>query len=52
MNRKFVDKDETPEFTGQYLKIKYHWHAFVAYKKSEKAKNRSLTNKKNSTRKE
>ena len=51
MNRKFVDKDETPEFNGQYLKIKYHWHAFVAYKKSEKAKKRSHINKQNAARK-
>ena len=24
LNRKFVEKDETPKFTGQYLKIKDH----------------------------
>jgi hypothetical protein len=35
LKKKFVDKDETPEFTGQYEKIKDHWPAFVAYKKSE-----------------
>ena len=52
MNRKFVEKDKTPEFKGQYEKMRDHWPAFVAYKKSEKAKNRSLTNKKNTARKE
>ena len=41
LNTKFVDKDETPEFTGQYEKIRDHWPAFVAYKKSEKAQKRS-----------
>jgi hypothetical protein len=47
----FVDKDETLEFTGQYAKIKDHWPAFVAYKKSEKAKKRSVTNKLNAAKK-
>ena len=51
MNEQFVEKDETPEFTGQYAKIKDHWPAFVAYKKSEKAKNRSQTNKLNAAKK-
>ena len=41
LNEQFVEKDETLEFTGQYAKIKDHWPAFVAYKKSEKAKNMS-----------
>jgi len=51
LNEQFVKKDETPEFTGQYAKIKDHWPAFVAYKKSEKAKNRSETNKLNVAKK-
>ena len=51
MNTKFVDKDETPECTGKYEKIKDHWPAFVACKKSEKAKQRSLTNKRNAAKK-
>ena len=36
LNTKFVDKGKTPEFTGRYEKIRDHWPAFVAYKKSEK----------------
>jgi len=52
LNEQFVEKDETPEFTGQYAKIKDHWPAFVAYKKSEKAKNRSQTNKLNAAKKQ
>ena len=51
LNEQFVEKDETPEFTGQYAKIKDHWPAFVAYKKSEKAKNRLRTNKQNASNK-
>ena len=51
MNKKFVEKDKTPEFTGPYEKIKDHWPAFVAYKKSEKAKQRSQINKKNVAKK-
>ena len=47
----FVDKDKTLEFIGQYAKIKDHWPAFVAYKKSEKAKQRSEINKKNAANK-
>jgi transcription elongation factor GreA-like protein len=41
LNTKFVDKEKTPEFIGQYEKIKDQWPAFVAYKKSDKAKQRS-----------
>jgi hypothetical protein len=37
LNRKFVDKDKTPEFTSQYEKIRDHWPAFEAYKNSKKA---------------
>ena len=28
--KKFVDKEETPEFIGKYEKIRDHWPAFVA----------------------
>ena len=52
LNEQFVEKDKTPEFTGQYLKIKDHWPTFVAYKKSEKAKQRSHINKQNATKKQ
>ena len=49
--KKFVEKDETPEFIGQYEKIRDHWPAFVACKKSDKGKQRSLTNKQNAAKK-
>ena len=51
LNTKFAEKGKTPEFTGRYEKIRDHWPAFVAYKKSEKAKNRSQTNKLNASKK-
>ncbi|EMS64298.1 Aquaporin NIP1-3 [Triticum urartu] len=34
--KRFVDKEETPEFIGKYEKIRDHWPAFVAHKTSEK----------------
>jgi hypothetical protein len=51
LNIKFVDKGKTPEFTGRYEKIRDHCPAFVAYKKSDKGKKRSDTNKKNAAKK-
>jgi hypothetical protein len=51
LNEQFVEKDETPEFTDQYAKLKDHWPAFVAYKKSEKGKQWSLANKQNAAKK-
>ena len=51
MNTKFVDKGKTREFIGRYKKIRDHWPAFVAYKKSEKGMKRSPTNKKNAAKK-
>ena len=45
--KKFVDKEETPEFIGKYEKIRDHWPAFVAYTTSEKSKKMSATNKQN-----
>ena len=51
LNTKFVEKEETPEFIGQYEKIRDQWPEFVAYKKSEKGKKWSLTNKKNAAKK-
>ena len=47
----FVDKEETPEFTGRFEKIKDQWPAFVAHKTSEKSKKMSATNKKNAAKK-
>ena len=47
LNKTFVEKGKTPEFTGRFEKIRDHWPAFVAYKKSDKGKQRSLTNKQN-----
>ena len=47
----FVDKEETPEFTGRFEKIRDQWPAFVAHKTSEKSKKMSATNKKNAAKK-
>ena len=47
----FIKKDKTPPFTGGYEKIKDYWEEFVAYKKSEEAKERSEKNKKNAAKK-
>jgi hypothetical protein len=52
LHEKFVLKEKTPTFTGQYEKMKDHWPAFVAYKTSEKGKKRSLINKQNAAKKE
>ena len=38
---KFVDKEETPEFTSRFEKKRDHWPAFVAHKKSKKSKKMS-----------
>ena len=34
----FVDKEETPEFTGRFEKIRDQWPAFVAHKTSKNSK--------------
>ena len=49
--KKFVDKEETPEFIGKYEKIRDHWPAFVAYTTSEKSKKMSAANKQNAVKK-
>ena len=49
--KKFVDKEETPEFIGKYEKIIDYWLAFVAYTTSEKSKKMSAANKKNAAKK-
>ena len=48
----YVDKGKTPEFTGQFDKIKDHWPAFVANKTSERSKKMSVINKINAAKKE
>ena len=40
-------QDKTPDFDNGYEKIKDYWTEFVAYKKSEDAKKKSATNKRN-----
>ena len=47
----FVDKEETPEFTGRFEKIRDQWPAFAAHKTSEKSKKMSATNKMNAAKK-
>ncbi|KAK1660555.1 hypothetical protein QYE76_048714 [Lolium multiflorum] len=47
----FVKEKKTPDFNGPYEKIKDHWEEFVKYKTSERAKKRSVTNKKNAANK-
>ena len=49
--KKFVDKEETPEFIGKYEKIRDHWPAFVTSTTSEKSKKMSATNKRNAEKK-
>jgi hypothetical protein len=51
LNTKFVDKNKTPDFTSIYEKIRDQWPAFVAYKKSEKARKTSQQNKLNAAKK-
>ena len=48
----FVDNDKTPEFIGQFEKIRDHWPAFVAHKTSEKSKKMPATKKLNVAKKE
>ena len=45
-------KKKTPEFTGALEKIKDHWDAFVEYKESDEALERSRKNKINAAKKE
>ena len=51
LNTNFDDKGKTPEFTGRFEKIRDHWPAFVAYKKSDKSKKISEINKINAAKK-
>jgi len=44
-------KKKTPEFTGALVKAKDHWDAFVKFKESEEAKERSRKNKINAAKK-
>ena len=52
MNKDYILKGKTPEFTGANEKLKYHWDEFVEYKKLEEAKKRSAIIKKNAAKKE
>ena len=38
LKAKFVDKNKTPEFVGQFEKLRDQWDAFVANKTSERSK--------------
>ena len=52
LNNLFILKDKTPDWDNDgYAKIRPHWDEFVAYKKSEKALERSAINKKNAAKK-
>ena len=48
----YVDQDKTPEFTGQFEKIRDHSPAFVANKTLERSKKMSVINKINAAKKE
>ena len=45
------EKKAPPEFKGEYVKLKYQWAEFVAYKESEEAKKKSEKSKKNASKK-
>ena len=49
---KFVDKEKTPEFIGQYEKLIDEWDAFVDNKKLERSKKMSAINKINVAKKD
>jgi hypothetical protein len=51
LNSDYVKKNKTPEFTGPLEKQKQHWDAFVKYKKSDEATQRSAKNKENADKK-
>ena len=52
LHKDFVLQKKTPEFTGAYEKLRDQWEEFAKYKKSDEAKKRSATNKKNASKKE
>jgi hypothetical protein len=47
----YIKKERTPDFTGQLEKTKNHWDAFVEYKASSEALQRSAKNKANTAKK-
>jgi hypothetical protein len=48
----YNDRDKkAPEFIGIYEKVRNHWDAFIEYKESEDAKERSAKNKINASKK-
>ena len=49
--RDWVDKKKVPDFTGTLERQRPHWKAFLEYKGSEKAKERSEKNKENAAKK-
>jgi hypothetical protein len=51
LDRKFIKKGKTPDFTRGYAKLRHHWDDFVAYKTSSKAVERSNINKENARKK-
>ena len=48
---KFIKKNLTPNFTGQYEKLRDHWDEFVRYKTSEEGEARVRRNQENAHRK-
>ena len=52
LHKDFVLQKKTPEFTGAYEKLRDQWEEFAKYKKSDEAKKRSATNKKNASKKD
>jgi hypothetical protein len=51
LDKKFIKKGKTPDFSGGYAKLRHHWADFVAYKTSSKAVERSNINKENARKK-
>ena len=47
----YLKEKKAPEFTGSLEKQQVHWDAFLEYKESEEAKQRSAKNKQNASNK-
>ena len=52
LTRDYVNKNKTPDFNGQYEKLKDDWPEFVRQKKSEHFKEISRKNKDNAAKKQ
>ena len=52
LTRDYVNKNKTPDFNGQYERLKDDWPEFVRQKKSEHFKEISRKNKENAAKKE